>query len=189
VIEVHLDLGGYPVTLVDTAGLREASGEIEIEGMRRTHARAGMADLVLWLVDASDPQWEPPKDLIDTGGNIITVLNKIDLGRPKGGALSEGLAISAKTSTGLDNLIGVLAARGADAMDAGEPAVVTRARQRLELETCREALKAFLAGEASQLELRAEDLRVAARALGRLSGRVDVEEVLDCIFGDFCIGK
>jgi tRNA modification GTPase len=67
--------------------------------------------------------------------------------------------------------------------------MVTRARQRLELETCREALVSFLSGDVSQLELRAEDLRVAAHALGRLSGRVDVEDVLDRIFGDFCIGK
>ena len=83
----------------------------------------------------------------------------------------------------------MLAARAADGMDAGEPAVVTRVRQRVELETCREALQSFLSGDAGELELRAEDLRVAARALGRLTGRVDVEDVLERIFGDFCIGK
>jgi tRNA modification GTPase len=187
-IEVHLDLGGYPVTLIDTAGLREATGDIELEGMRRTRERARSADLVMWLVDAGDPQWEPPDTLSDTGG-ILNVLNKIDLGVPENSPSRDVLEISAKTGAGLDDLVTRLAAHAARSMDAGEPAVVTRSRQRLELETCREALQAFLSGDAAQLELRAEDLRVAARALGRLSGRVDVEDVLDRIFGDFCIGK
>ncbi len=187
-IEVHLDLGGYPVTLIDTAGLREATGDIEIEGMRRTRERARSADLVMWLVDAGDPQWEPPDSLTDMG-DILIVLNKIDLGVPENSPSRDVLEISAKTGAGLDDLVTRLAAHAARSMDAGEPAMVTRSRQRLELETCREALQAFLSGDAAQLELRAEDLRVAARALGRLSGRVDVEDVLDRIFGDFCIGK
>ena len=187
-IEVHLDLGGYPVTLIDTAGLREASGEIEIEGMRRTRTRAQDADLVLWLVDAGAPQWEPPDNLNGPDG-IVGVLNKIDLGEPDDIPSAVFLKISAKTGAGLDDLVAMLAAHAAEAMDAGEPAIVTRERQRLELETCSQALSDFLSGKESELELRAEDLRVAARALGRLSGRVDVEDVLDRIFGDFCIGK
>lgn len=187
-IEVHLDLGGYPVTLIDTAGLRDATGEIEIEGMRRTRTRAGTADLVLWLVDAGAPQWEPPDNLTGAGG-VIQVLNKIDLGEPGGIPSDDVLKISAKSGAGLDDLVAMLAAHAAEGMDAGEPAIVTRARQRLELETCAQALRDFLSGQESELELRAEDLRVAARALGRLSGRVDVEDVLDRIFGDFCIGK
>ena len=187
-IEVHLDLGGYPVTLIDTAGLREASGEIEIEGMRRTRTRAQDADLVLWLVDARAPQWEPPDNLNGPDG-IVGVLNKIDLGEPDDIPSAVFLKISAKTGAGLDDLVAMLAAHAAEAMDAGEPAIVTRERQRLELETCSQALSDFLSGKESELELRAEDLRVAARALGRLSGRVDVEDVLDRIFGDFCIGK
>ncbi len=187
-IEVHLDLGGYPVTLIDTAGLREASGEIEIEGMRRTRTRAQDADLVLWLVDAGAPQWEPPDNLNGPDG-IVGVLNKIDLGEPDDIPSAVFLKISAKTGAGLDDLVAMLAAHAAEAMEAGEPAIVTRERQRLELETCSQALRDFLSGKESELELRAEDLRVAARALGRLSGRVDVEDVLDRIFGDFCIGK
>ena len=189
VIEVHLDLAGYPVTLIDTAGLRDASGEVEIEGMRRTRARAGSADIVLWLIDGCDPQWHPREELTGEPGNLMRVLNKIDLGPPETGKLENILEISAATGKGLGDLIKELASRAADAMDAGEPAVVTRARQRIELESCREALNKFLNGEAGELELRAEDLRVAAHALGRLSGRVDVEDVLDRIFGDFCIGK
>ncbi len=187
-IEVHLDLGGYPVTLIDTAGLRKTSGEVESEGIRRTHARAGAADLVLWLVDAEAPQWEPPSTLSGSV-NVLNLLNKVDLGTPDERPDTDILEISAKTGAGLDELVSILAAHAKAGMEAGEPAMITRTRQRLELETCREALASFLSGEINDLELRAEDLRVAARALGRLSGRVDVEDVLDRIFGDFCIGK
>jgi len=188
-IEVHLDLGGYPVTLVDTAGLREARGQVELEGMRRTRSRASKADIVLWLVDGCEPQWKPPEGLINGSATLITILNKIDLRRPDTGLPENVMTISATKNEGLGELIDELAARAAAGMDAGEPAVVTRARQRIELETCRDALHSFLSGDAIELELRAEDLRVAAHALGRLSGRVDVEDVLDRIFGDFCIGK
>lgn len=188
-IEVHLDLGGYPVTLVDTAGLREARGQVEREGMRRTRSRASTADIVLWLVDGCEPQWKPPEGLIDGSATLITILNKIDLRRPDTGLPDNVMAISATKNEGLGELIDELAARAAAGMDAGEPAVVTRARQRIELETCRDALHSFLEGDINELELRAEDLRIAAHALGRLSGRVDVEDVLDRIFGDFCIGK
>ncbi|MFQ5625832.1 MAG: tRNA uridine-5-carboxymethylaminomethyl(34) synthesis GTPase MnmE [Methyloligellaceae bacterium] len=188
VIEVHLNLGGYPVTLSDTAGLRAASGEVEREGVKRTIERAGKADLILWLIDGNDPEWEPPEDLKVEQHTLIPVFNKADLAQPDT-AHSGALCISAKTGKGLDSLIEQLAARAADMMAAGEPAVVTRARQRIELEACRDALGAFLNGAPEQLELRAEDLRVAARALGRVTGSVDVEDVLDRIFGDFCIGK
>ncbi len=186
-IEVHLDLAGYPVTLIDTAGLREAGGEVEREGIRRTLQRAVEADLIVWLVDGVAPQWEPPEELIAGEHAILTVFNKADLAAPD--ETSDAIAISAKTGEGLDALIDALTARAAGLMEAGEPALVTRARQRRELEAARDALKAFLGGAPLELELRAEDLRVAARALGRVTGRVDVEDVLDRIFGDFCIGK
>ncbi len=188
-IEVHLDLGGYPVTLVDTAGLREARGQVELEGMRRTRSRASTADIVLWLVDGCEPQWKPPEGLIDGSATLITILNKIDLRRPDTDLPENVMTISATKNQGLGKLIDELAKQAAASMEAGEPAVVTRARQRIELETCRDALHSFLEGDINELELRAEDLRVAAHALGRLSGRVDVEDVLDRIFGDFCIGK
>lgn len=187
VIEVHLDLDGYPVTLIDTAGLREAQGEVEREGMRRTLARAADADLVLWLVDAAAPRWNVPDEL--SGSSIQFLLNKTDLaeaGPPQGTA---PLRLSAKTGDGVEAVLRFLTTRAAALMDAGEPAVVTRVRQRRELEVCVAALESFLSGDASELELRAEDLRVAAHALGRVTGAVDVEDILDRIFGDFCIGK
>lgn len=185
-IEVHLDLAGYPVTLIDTAGVREAQGGVEREGIRRTVARARDADLVLWLVDAAAPVFEPPPDMTLQPARLLRVLNKTDIAQPAG---VDMLPISATTGAGIDTLLGELTARAADLMQAGEPAIVTRARQRIELEACRDALQAFLAGEPLELELRAEDLRIAARALGRVTGEIDVEDVLDRIFGDFCIGK
>ena len=187
-IEVHLDLGGYPVTLIDTAGLRAAPGEVEQQGIKRTYERAGQADLVIWLIDGSNPQWRPPGDLIADEHTILPVFNKADLAQPDK-AHGDTLCISAKTGDGLDALIGKLTARAAKMMEAGEPVMITRARQRMELEACRDALNAFLDGAPQELELRAEDLRIAARALGRVTGSVDVEDVLDRIFGDFCIGK
>ena len=119
---------------------------------------------------------------------ILPVFNKADLTRPDK-AHGDILCISAKTGDGLDALIGKLTARASKMMEAGEPVMITRARQRMELEACRDALNAFLDGAPQELELRAEDLRIAARALGRVTGSVDVEDVLDRIFGDFCIGK
>lgn len=189
VIEVHLDLDGYPVTLLDTAGLREAEGEIEREGMRRTLQRASDADLVIWLVDGSDPQWTIPSKITSSGVQTLVVLNKTDLA---GLGTTEkwcDVAVSALTGAGMDALLQALTGEAARLLEAGEPAIVTRARQRRQLEECTAALEAFSSGDLSAIELRAEDLRVAAHALGRVTGAVDVEDILDRIFGDFCIGK
>ncbi len=188
VIEVRLDLGGFPVILTDTAGIREASGEIEQEGIRRALERANDADLILWLHDAADPERSPPPAIAETGGaKTIEIVNKVDLA-PKadpGGRI----AISVKTGEGLDRLLTRLTGEVHAAADIGESPAITRARHRRELERCTAALGQFLAGDFAQLELRAEDLRQAATALGRLTGRVDVEDILDKIFSEFCIGK
>lgn len=187
VIEVHLDLDGYPVTLLDTAGLREAEGDIEQEGVRRTLERASEAGLVLWLVDAEHPDWTPPAAL--STGELQVVLNKTDAAAP---ATPDGVAplrLSVKSGEGLSGVLDYLAGTAARLMQGSEEAVVTRARQRRELETCLGALKDFLSADPLETELRAEDLRVAGTALGRITGAVDVEDILDRIFGDFCIGK
>lgn len=189
VIEVHLDLDGYPVTLMDTAGLRDAGGDVEREGIRRTFERAGRADLVLWLVDAIEPQWNPPEDLRSGDAEILHVLNKTDIAGDGKKEEACDLEVSALTGSGIDTLLALLTKKAAVLLDAGEPALITRARQRRELEACAAALKAFATGDLAELELRAEDLRVAALALGRVTGAVDVEDILDRIFGDFCIGK
>ena len=198
VIEVHLDLGGIPVILVDTAGIREARGKIEAEGIDRALARVEAADLVLWLVDATAPMWEAPGRAIPHKGDAmgaqicatpvqICVLNKIDLARVSGGP--ERIEISARTGEGLDQLIAALKARAADLAEttvASPP--MTRARHRAELEAAQAALQRFGAASLSP-ELKAEELRIAARHLGRLTGCIDVEEVLGAIFAEFCIGK
>jgi tRNA modification GTPase len=185
VIEVHLDLGGLPVIVTDTAGLREAEGAVEAEGIKRALARAGEADLVLWVVDATAPQWDAPDTLIAKTGKV-SVLNKVDL--VKSPQIADGLAVSAKTGEGVAALVELLADRARDSLAVGEPAIVTRARHRAELEAACLALERFR-GERGGPELKAEELRLAARHLGRLTGRIDVEEVLGAIFAEFCIGK
>src|SRR5262245_27673332 len=189
VIEVHLDLGGVPVMLIDTAGLREAEGKVEAEGIRRALARAGDADLVLWIVDATAPQWDTPRGVASrTPGEgapaAITVLNKIDLA-PAEGARRDGLLVSAKTGEGIEQLVDMLAEKAALGTGQAAP-VLTRARHRVELEA---ALAALEGDRALAPELKAEELRIAAHHLGRLTGRIDVEEVLGAIFAEFCIGK
>jgi tRNA modification GTPase len=186
VIEVHLDLGGVPVILTDTAGLREAAGQVEAEGVRRALARAEAADVVLWLVDATAPVWEPPAAL--KAKSCVVALNKIDLA-PGAGEGRNALPVSARTGQGLEGLIGTLEDQAALATEggAGSP-LITQARHRVELEGTRDALQRF--GDASlSPELKAEELRIAAHHLGRLTGRIDVEEVLGAIFAEFCIGK
>jgi tRNA modification GTPase len=186
VLEVHLDLGGLPVTLTDTAGLRETESKVEAEGVRRALSRTEQADVVLWLVDAAAPIWELPAALETR--TAICVLNKIDLER---GATPhrDCLQISAKTGQGLDQLIEELEEQAAHIAETGLGSpLMTRARHRAELDGARTALGRF--GDPSlSPELKAEELRIAARHLGRLTGRIDVEEVLGAIFGEFCIGK
>ena len=193
VIEVHLDLGGVPVMLIDTAGLREAEGKVEAEGIKRALARAGDADLVLWLVDATAPQWDAPPGLApgksENGGAAqITVVNKIDLA-PEAREGKDGLEVSAKTGEGVGRLVEALAEAAALATESGAGGpLLTRTRHRVELERAHAALERY-GDPAIGPEFKAEELRIAAHHLGRLTGRIDVEEVLRAIFAEFCIGK
>lgn len=189
VIEVHLDLGGWPVVLADTAGLREAGEEIEAEGIRRALARAEQADLKLAVFDAGLlPALDAPT-LAMLDAEALVVLNKSDLAAALP-AMVEGhpaFAVSAQSGEGLEGLLAALEAEVAKRFAVGEAAAITRVRHRAALEECRAALLRFDPGPG--IELAAEDLRLAARALGRITGRVDVEELLDVVFRDFCIGK
>jgi tRNA modification GTPase len=271
VIEVHLDLEGYPVTLLDTAGIRDSDDPVEQEGVRRARARAAEADLVLWVVDAAElpdqdgarlrdgtsagrvePRLEAAgidsSRLQDAGpsrwgyrcagaglpasnselgaaptdwklgapensgfdastpgsqqGSPETwvVRNKIDAIRvgendasnvyESGYGFTRVLALSALKGDGLDRLVSRLADYCRDYFDSGEPALVTRVRHRWTLIEAQHSLtRALEAGISAREDIVAEELRLAARSLGRLAGRVDVEEVLDTIFRDFCIGK
>ena len=185
VIEVRLNLGGYAVILADTAGLRSARGAIEAEGVKRALARAEAADLILLLLDGSTGR--TPGNLPENMVNkpYLTVWNKADLPWP---APREGLRLSLKTSQGLEAVIAAVTEAARTRLETPvEAPPITRARHRQALQEVVAALeRATLASEA---ELYAEDLRLAVRALGRITGRVDVEDLLDAIFRDFCIGK
>jgi tRNA modification GTPase len=200
VVEVHLDLDGYPVTLADTAGLRElesgparaGQASVEAEGVRRARARAATADLKLAIFDLqAGPDFDPAtRALLD--GDSLVVFNKCDLVPEPDRSHLDGypaLTVSAKTGAGVAALEARLAQEVATRLEGrvGEAAPLTRARHRRALEDCVAALAR--AGGASRSELIAEDLRLALRALGRIAGRVDVEDVLDAIFREFCIGK
>jgi tRNA modification GTPase len=243
VIEVHLDLGGWPVTLLDTAGIRETGDPVEMEGVRRARERAEAADLVLWVVDAGEGPAEnaAAKDAakLSAGAGprgigaadrgrmppIWLVWNKVDMStKNESGVISKARSdqkiipiepltnvvnrsfkhkdesllmkteqrfnISALTGEGFEDLLQQLT-RHAEAFLAGsESALITRERHRHALEEALSALRRAQSAEVSAKEdLLAEELRLAARALGRLTGRVDVEDILDVIFRDFCIGK
>lgn len=187
VIEVRLDLGGVPVIVSDTAGLREPAGPIEREGIRRTLQTVRGADLMLWLMDARMPARDLPPELDSTP--ILRVLNKADLGLAN--VLGPGdIAVSALTGEGLTELTKILAETAKERIETcvGSPAL-TQARHRSHLEAALRSLEAFMTGPGSDAELRAEDLRQAAASLGRITGRVDAEDVLGAIFGRFCVGK
>jgi len=193
VIEVHLDLGGYPVTLLDTAGIRETQDPVEIEGVRRARERAAAADLVLWVTDATAEAADPGGDGAGLG-KVWHVPNKIDLAgvrrEPRDCRAGQTFPVSALTGAGLPELIAALARHAGDALAGAETSLVTRERHRVALGKVVAALERAI-GEGSQgrEDIVAEELRLAARELGRLTGRVDVEDVLDVIFRDFCIGK
>ena len=179
VIEVHLDLGGYPVLLVDTAGLRNSADVVEREGIRRTQDRIADADLVLWL---QAPGGEPCPF---GGSNVLVVGTKADLGEAEA-----TMSVSATTGAGIDALLALLQERAERVFASGEGVLITRERHRAALQEALLCLDRALEGDAEgATELVAEDLRLAARALGRITGEVDVEEVLDRLFSGFCIGK
>jgi tRNA modification GTPase len=192
VLEIHLDLGGYPVTVLDTAGIRETNDPIEREGVRRASEQSAGADLVLWVIDATAVQGNelevPPAWL---------VVNKMDLADSQArerieyqfNKRREIHFISSATGAGVDELVNALSGF-AHRFFTPEAALVTRQRQRTHLRDTVIALKeAQQAAQEGREEIMAEHLRIATHALGRLLGRVDVEDVLDVIFRDFCIGK
>ena len=200
VIEVHFDLGGYPVTVLDTAGIRDSADPVEQEGVRRARAGAASADLVLWVTDVSAAGLT-----VDNSSRSVSksdtwlIQNKIDLVMDKLCISCESesdisspttFPISAATGAGMDALLAALTAFAQNYFSATEPALVTRARHRRALEDTVAALDRALAERGcGREELIAEELRAAATTLGRLTGRVDVEDILDVIFRDFCIGK
>ncbi|TCH99015.1 tRNA uridine-5-carboxymethylaminomethyl(34) synthesis GTPase MnmE [Roseococcus sp. SYP-B2431] len=182
VVEVRMALAGVPVTLADTAGLREGADEIEAEGVRRALTRAEVADLRL-LVFAADAEPDAAT-LALRGEDALVIVNKADIAC---GSPVDGIPVSARTGQGLAELRLKLEAAATARAGLSDAAVLTRPRHRAALRECVEWLDRL--SEAGLPELRAEALRNALRALSRLTGRVDVEQVLDLVFGEFCIGK
>jgi tRNA modification GTPase len=191
VIEVHLDLDGYPVTVIDTAGIRESDDPVEQEGVRRARMRAGEADLVLWVIDAQH-------EMTERGDKtpVWVVRNKIDLdpaGETVGTTQKAGegtdFKISASRGDGVAELIEAMVAFARDYFSSKEDGLIGRHRQRELLRETVASLRRSISVVGQGEELAAEELRAAANSLGRLLGRVDVEDVLDVIFREFCVGK
>ena len=199
VIEAHLDLGGYPVTIADTAGLRpdadrtsDAHAAIEDEGIRRALVRGQNADLRLLAMDGTSPNPDPETLSLARPGDII-LFTKADISPPRlerksVPAWCESIDISSHSGENIEELLTLVQKKITDfyAKGSSTPSL-TRARHRDALEKCRAHLRA--ASMAMLPELMAEDIRMAARELGRITGRVDVEDLLDVVFRDFCIGK
>jgi tRNA modification GTPase len=188
VIEVALDLDGYPVTVIDTAGVRETGDPVEQEGVRRAKARASEADLVLWLIDAQNPL--APAAAV---APVWLVRNKVDLDAVRSGngtaphKVMADFQISAHRGDGIAQLIAALVGFAGAFFGSGEGGLITRTRQRQWLQDAAGSLQRSLVSQGE--ELAAEELRAAAFSLGRLLGRVDVEDILDVIFREFCVGK
>ena len=190
VIEVHLDLGGWPVTLADTAGLRDTGDAIEQEGVRRARARAEAADLRLLVLDAS-ADWKTAMAALTSGtarwnaARDIVVVNKVDLASVDAVGV---VPLSTKSGEGLPELLARIERSAGLLMEEGNDAPpLTRARHREALIEAEAALGRALG--APEIALAAEDLRLCLRAIGRITGTVRVDELLDVIFQDFCIGK
>jgi len=182
-LETRVVLGGVPVTLVDTAGLREAVDEIEAEGVRRAQARAAAADLVIEVVEATKKVGDSSNILPPRPFQLL-VANKIDLG---GAPPSSAIGVSALTGEGLEKLRIRLADAARSLTESSGSPPLTQARHRAAL---LEAVARLAGAQTAGLpELRAEDLRLALRALGRITGSVGVEDILDTLFAQFCIGK
>jgi len=182
VLDADLVIGGYAVTLSDTAGLRESQDPVEAEGVRRARARASTADLRLWVRAPGDPEGDAaafarPDD--------VTVWTKADLS-PASGA---GLAVSAVTGQGLRDLHDALAARLARDLSGADFPAVTRERHRRRVSEAATMVQAARSHLTTAPELAGDDLRRAADALGRVTGAVGVEEILGEVFSTFCIGK
>ncbi len=188
VLEVRLDLDGYMAIVADTAGLRDAAGAVEQEGIRRARNRAEEADLVLWIMDATAPMIEAPRDLASHHGRVLLILNKIDATSARRDTPADH-AISARTGAGMPELIAAVGRIVREAAQGGETPAITQLRHRQQIEACLEALKTVSSSGTQGPELAAEQLRIAADALGRIVGRIDPEDVLDQVFARFCIGK
>jgi tRNA modification GTPase len=185
-LEVHLDLAGYPLIVTDTAGLRESTDPVERIGIDRAIRRAEAADLVLWLIEPGSPAITPPQ--VPEGTEVWLIGTKCDIEAPA--PILAKLAVSAATGAGLEQLEIALERFARQKLEiGGEVPALTRERHRQALKQAVQALARIAADPRLPSEIVAEEIRIAQNAVGRIAGRVDVEDVLGEIFGRFCIGK
>ena len=195
ILETHLDIGGYPVTIADTAGLRDSSDAIEMEGICRAKGRAATSDLKIAMFDCMSKFPDVMTvQMIDAA--TVVAINKLDLSMPVWDVKclpphAQCFFISVQDNIGLDDLFVDLKKRAELMMDDHGAPVITRLRHRTALVEARDALDQTIQAMDKQLDLAlvAENLRYVVRAIGRITGRVDVEDLLDSVFKDFCIGK
>lgn len=190
-IDIHLDLKGYPVVFTDTAGLRETMEEIEKKGIEIALKKINDADLILCLFDASKDDVQVFDSIKkDIKNHPIMIANKSDnLTAEKIAELNDQgcLVISAKNNIAIDDLLNSIASKIEDRFNSNSGFLITRARYKEYLYDVLENLNLFTLDK--QIELSAEDIRLAARSLGKITGRIEVDDILDRVFGDFCIGK
>ena len=184
-VEARLDLGGYRVNLADTAGIRENAGHVESIGIKKALSRSLGCDLVLLVEDVTAPGTAPDSD---GDAAVLRIGLKSDLSEPSG-TCGYDLCVSAASGLGLDSLCSAIETMAREAGSRAGEATPVRQRQTDELRLCAGHLGVALASVTCGLELRAEELRLAGDALGRLTGRIDVEDLLDVIFSEFCVGK
>ena len=183
VISIDLDIGGYAVRLSDTAGIRDTDDLVEQEGVRRAHASASEADLVLLLQDPSQGMASRP---VGPGTPVMTVNTKSDI---SAAALPADISISSKTGEGIDNLVRNVREHIKARLSVNSLAIPSRIRHVSYLKDALEFLSVAVTAKHASLDIRAEQLRLASRSLGKITGSVDVEALLDVIFSEFCVGK
>ena len=180
ILDVHLDLNGYAVIVSDTAGLRESDSIVEVEGVRRAQLRGSEADLVIWLTDIDDIEEAPELNFED----ILYIKSKDD-----NHLFDNKMSISTLTDKGLDGLLDLIKERIVGKLNNRETGLISRVRYREALSDCVTHLDFVLENQVSDIELKAETLRHASDCIGRITGKIDVEDLLDVIFSEFCVGK
>jgi tRNA modification GTPase len=184
-LEIAADVAGFPVTFIDTAGIRDTVDALEAMGIARSIERSKAADLILWLTDGQTAELPG----LDLGTPIQRVRTKTDLGMDPNENNKAAIAISTKTGLGIDVLLASVSEFAKRHFEGAGSVLFGTERQRAAVREALSALERVLAEAFMPAELVAEELRYAARAMGRVTGRIEVEEVLGEIFSRLCVGK
>ena len=189
-VEVQLDIRGFPVTLIDSAGIRDASDPIEREGVERARQRAKNVELQLWLTECGDNSTEilnndTPTIIVETKSDCVPAATNVDQRFDE----NRRIRISAKTGDGIATLLEEIAIFAERSFEGSEGALISTERQRIAFVDADAALNRLLNPKLEAIELAAEELRAAAHAMERVAGRVNVDDVLESIFSRFCVGK